>query len=302
MHICAWPCFSGILLKVSAQWYQSWPGFFFFFFFCIPQLYLWASPFWVRFLRMWSFFDPTIEVVTFCLCGWCIWVCFVAGIHPSRIWMPGSFESVWWNACVHRLDLSLYFHPKVFWGNGVRTHVNSKRKISSTTKIHLRWGSNPWCCIKQDSEPNTLPMSNSSPHLVTFGPLHSYWQSLDFMLRELGSSWLWQLPSWNATSALISTSGNFESDMWRKPLTRKYVYCSFYMCLSNRKKVNMFKQLNVRGWYSWRLCCCACDLPSETCSHRVAGTCWLLLWFLQCNVEGVEQLSRWCCWARCPVL
>ena len=25
---------------------------FFFFFFCIPQLYLWGSPFWVRFLRM----------------------------------------------------------------------------------------------------------------------------------------------------------------------------------------------------------------------------------------------------------
>ena len=30
------------------------------------------------------------------------------------------------NACVHRLDLGLYSHPKEFWGNGVRTHVNSK--------------------------------------------------------------------------------------------------------------------------------------------------------------------------------
>ena len=25
---------------------------FFFFFFCVPQLYVWGSPFWVRFLRM----------------------------------------------------------------------------------------------------------------------------------------------------------------------------------------------------------------------------------------------------------
>ena len=25
---------------------------FFFFFFCVPQLYLWGSPLWVRFLRM----------------------------------------------------------------------------------------------------------------------------------------------------------------------------------------------------------------------------------------------------------
>ena len=30
--------------------------------------------------------------------------------------MLGSFESVGWNACVHRLDLGLYSHPKEFWG------------------------------------------------------------------------------------------------------------------------------------------------------------------------------------------
>ena len=38
------------------------------------------------------------------------------------------FESVRWNAYVHRQDLGLYSHPKEFWGNGVRTHVNSKGK------------------------------------------------------------------------------------------------------------------------------------------------------------------------------
>ena len=39
-----------------------------------------------------------------------------------------------WNACVHRLDLGLYSHPKEFWGNEVRTHFNSKGKIPSTGK------------------------------------------------------------------------------------------------------------------------------------------------------------------------
>ena len=43
-----------------------------------------------------------------------------------------SFESVRWNACVHRLDLGLYSHPKKFLGYGVRTHFNSKGKIPST--------------------------------------------------------------------------------------------------------------------------------------------------------------------------
>ena len=33
---------------------------------------------------------------------------------------------------MHKLDLSLYSHPKEFWGNGVRTHVISKGKIPFT--------------------------------------------------------------------------------------------------------------------------------------------------------------------------
>ena len=57
---------------------------------------------------------------------------FVAGIHPSRTRTSGSFESVRWNACVHRLDLGLYSHPKGFLGNGVRNHVNPKGKMPST--------------------------------------------------------------------------------------------------------------------------------------------------------------------------
>ena len=40
-------------------------------------------------------------------------------------------------------------------GNGVRTHVNSKGKISSTERY--QGGSNPQCCIMQDSELHTLP-------------------------------------------------------------------------------------------------------------------------------------------------
>ena len=77
--------------------------------------------------------------------------------------MSGSFESVRWNACVHRLDLGFYSHPKKFWGNGVRTHVNFKGKIPSTGKILPSGKSNPRHSITQDSEPNTLPTSYSGP-------------------------------------------------------------------------------------------------------------------------------------------
>ena len=58
------------------------------------------------------FFYPTIEVVTFGQHWWCVLGVFVASIHPSRTWMLGSFESLRWNTCVHRLDLGLHSHPK----------------------------------------------------------------------------------------------------------------------------------------------------------------------------------------------
>ena len=84
--------------------------------------------------------------------------------------MSGTFESMRWNASVHRLDLSLYSHQKEFWGNGVSTHVNSKGKIPSPGKILPIGGSNPRGRIKQDSEPNTLPTSGAGiAQLVVLG-------------------------------------------------------------------------------------------------------------------------------------
>ena len=52
--------------------------------------------------------------------------------------MSGSFESVGLNACVHRLVLGLYSHPKEFLGNGVRTHVYSKEKKSPLPEAQRR--------------------------------------------------------------------------------------------------------------------------------------------------------------------
>ena len=157
-------CHNVLLCKVLLQCVYS--GIFFFFFFCISQLYLWGSPFlgW-DFCICDSFFNPTTEVVTFRLRGWCMLDVFCCRHAPSWDMNVRSFESVRCNACVHRLDHSLYSHLKEFSGNGVRTHVNSKGKMPSTRKILPRGGLNPWCCIKQDSELNTLPTSYSSPKL-----------------------------------------------------------------------------------------------------------------------------------------
>ena len=55
----------------------------FYFFFWVFQLCLWGSPFWVRFLHMWPFFNKTIEVVTFCLHGWCMVAVFFLLVFTS---------------------------------------------------------------------------------------------------------------------------------------------------------------------------------------------------------------------------
>ena len=46
--------------------------------------------------------------------------------------MSGSFESVRWNACVHRLDLSLYSHLKEFGGMDSEPMLTPRDKIPST--------------------------------------------------------------------------------------------------------------------------------------------------------------------------
>ena len=82
------------------------------------------------------FFYPTIEVDTFRLHGWCmLGVFLLPAFILSRTWTAGSFECVRWNACVHRLDLGLYSHPKEILGNGVRTILSPWEKSSLPEKF-----------------------------------------------------------------------------------------------------------------------------------------------------------------------
>ena len=79
--------------------------------------------------------------------------------------MSGSSKSVRCNACVHRLDLGLYSHPKELGGEGgggggARSHVSSKGKLPSTggsEEVGTR--------DTQDSEPNTLPTDLFRPSI-----------------------------------------------------------------------------------------------------------------------------------------
>ena len=98
---------------------------------------------------------------------------FVAGIHPSRTWTSGSFESVRWNAYVHRLDLGLYSHPKEFWGGMEFQPMLTPREKSPLPENIPRGGSNPWRCGQRAQalptelfRPPKLRLSSHYYHMV----------------------------------------------------------------------------------------------------------------------------------------
>ena len=161
-----------ILLSAGKKERQKklvWPSFFFF---CVPQLYLWGSPLWVRFLGMWPFSNLTIEVVMFHLHGWSMLGVFLLpaftclghecqdllspcdGMHVCTDW-----TSVY--ALIQKSFLEMESEPM----------LTPKGKKILYWKILLGGESNLWRCIKQDSEPNTLPMSYSDlPPCMAFLP------------------------------------------------------------------------------------------------------------------------------------
>ena len=124
----------------------------FFFFFAFPSYISGVHHFWVRFLRMWPFFNPTIKVVTFRLRGWCVLGVFLLPAftrlgHERQDLLSPCDEM---HVCTDWTSVYALIR-RSFWGNGVWTHVNSKGKIPSTGK-----------CPQRRIEPATLWTANPS--------------------------------------------------------------------------------------------------------------------------------------------
>ena len=65
---------------------------------------------------------------------------------------------------MHRLDLGLYSHPKEFGGMESEPMLIPNKK--NPLYRRLKEGSNPRCCVTQDSEPNTPPTELFRPPTV----------------------------------------------------------------------------------------------------------------------------------------
>ena len=139
-----------------------------FFFFCVPQLYLWGSPSWVRFLHYMTIFSiqPLRQSHSIFMDGaW--WVCFCCRHSPVQ---DMNVKIFWVHAmeCIcAKTRLWFIVSSERIFGEWSQNPFYSKDKIpstSSTGKILLRGGSKQSRCIKQDSKPNTLPTELHQSH------------------------------------------------------------------------------------------------------------------------------------------
>ena len=81
-------------------------------FIILGEIFAYATVF--RFVFFLFFFNPTIEVITFRLRGWCMLGIILLPVFTRLGHERQDFLSVRWNVCVHRLNLGLYPHPKEF--------------------------------------------------------------------------------------------------------------------------------------------------------------------------------------------
>ena len=127
-------------------------------------LYLWGSPFWVRYLRMGPFyFNPAIEVVTFRLCGWCMLGVFLfPAFTHSHEWQDLLSLCHGMLMCTDYTSVYTLIR-KSFGGMESEPTLTPMEKCPVPEKNVLRGESNPRRCIKQDREPNTLPRNYSGP-------------------------------------------------------------------------------------------------------------------------------------------
>ena len=159
--------------------------FFWLFFFAFPSCISGDHHFWVRFLRMWQLFNPTIQVVTFRLRGWCVLGVFLLPAftrlgHERQDLLSPCDEM---HVCTDYTSAYTLIQ-KSFWGNGVWTHVISKGKILSTGKIPQR-----------RIEPVTLWTASPNTTNELFRPLFKdFWYSTKMLWLFKTLKPLFQMP------------------------------------------------------------------------------------------------------------
>ena len=153
----------------------------------IPALSLGFTVFWWDFCVCDFFLNPTIEVVTFRLRGWCMLGVVVASIHPSRTRMSGSAMEWMSTQTGSRFILSF---ERVFQG------MESEPMLTPKEKSLQREGpkeGRTWAAVTLNAATPTLRHQHCQQHI-----LHTCtWQTHRLLTSQTCTNWT-MCPSDNA--------------------------------------------------------------------------------------------------------
>ena len=125
--------------------------------------------FFFVFVFVFVFYHPTIEVVTFRLRGWCMLGVFLLSALTHLGYERQDLLSPFECMCTQTKPRFILSSERV-WGKESKLMLTPREK-SPLPKILPGGGWNPRRCIKEDSEPNTLP---TSPLFLIQLQVHEY--------------------------------------------------------------------------------------------------------------------------------
>ena len=148
------------------------------------------------------FLNPIIEVVPFCLCRRCLLGVFLslAFTHPGHERQDLLSPSDGMHVC--RDKTSVYTLTE----KSFREWSQSPCSLQGKNPLYqrLRGGSNQWCCIKQNSKPNTLPTELFCPPPPTPHPKFNVQTFLSFHRTKMWTNLFLLLSQWVQLSASIT--------------------------------------------------------------------------------------------------
>ena len=137
----------------------------------IPQLDLWGSPYWVKFVHIWPFFNPTIEVVTFRLHGWCMLGVFLL---PAFTWLGHEHQDLMslcdgMHVCTDLTPVYTFIR-KSFWGMETEPMLTPREKSPLPEKISPEEDRTHNAASSRTASPTHYQRTIPAPKPVSIGP------------------------------------------------------------------------------------------------------------------------------------
>ena len=206
---------------------------------------------------------------------------FVAGIHPSRTWTSGTFESALWNACVHRLTSVYTLIRKSFWRMESKSMLTPREKSSLSVGGGGGWGGS----LQRRIEATTLYQAGQRPeHTINelFQPSDCPSEFPCHIARMEDNTWTKTLHrvATKEREEIKRTTFVEEETTWNRKTTE-----------DNGR--HWWRASSCSGWTKprWKSKAPTSQCEWKSCDNMPSGVGWVLSWECACLPTALTGLS-----------